>query len=173
MKRIMAPLLAFIIGISLFPILAGCGGDNGGGIIDAGNVSAPCPKGWKGYLNRESSADVNSPVKPNELEIYKDAKNDWDIFTHTGLRIKYYGPDREMDNPDYYFSEPEELSPMEIGGRTWKGYKGLWMGEPRAILWTEEGDNQIRIEVILENDGRSISLDDPDVHEIIAGIQYK
>jgi len=78
-----------------------------------------------------------------------------------------------MNNPDYYFSEPEALPPMEIGGRTWQAYKGLWMDEWRVILWTEEGEHQILIEVILENDGGSITLDDPDVREIIAGIQHK
>jgi len=173
MKKTLALILIFMLGVS---ILAGCNGGGGSSRssgperLDAGDISVEVPSGWKGYLISESMTPDDTDYRTNQIEVYKGADSFWDIYIKPGLRIVYYGAGREMDNPDYFFSDPETLPAMELGGRTWNGYKGFWLDEERALLWTEDGVHQIRIEVVLESDGK-ISLSDADVRAIIASIE--
>jgi len=175
MKRTIAVVLTLMLGISL---LVGCGGGGGsagsvsGEVYDAGNVSALVPKGWKVYPIVDVFDDYDGEYDPNGLSINKGAKGAFDQLTTPGLQIKWYasgdGPNNEYSKA--FYDDVEDLAPMTIGSRTWKGFTAVSIGYPLALLWTEEGDI-FQVTVWLENGGKKISLDDADVRAILESIQ--
>jgi hypothetical protein len=180
MKKSILLLLILILGISL---LAGCGSkpanqsdepvDTGSvdideGRIDAGNISAVCPEGWK---NIPVEGDDKDTADPNELKFYKGVKDDGLYSFLPSVAISYdnngpLGADKE-------WLEGEDLDPIEIGGRTWEGFTFEWSGDKCAKLITEDGGVKIAVTIWLDLGLESISLDDPDVREIITSIKHK
>lgn len=139
--------------------------------ISAGNVSALCPDGWKSYPVWDLWADEANTVDKDKLKFNKGAVSEDDQHVTPSMEIRYYGPNSTFFRPDKdRFDDPEDLSPMKIGERTWEGIAGLSWGNRQALIWTEDGDDEFLIAILLEYDGKKITLQDADVQAIIASI---
>ena len=164
-KKLMALLLALVLCTAM---LAGCGGDKEeapktadevkGETYDAGIVSALVPNGWKAF-----------PV--SDMFDEYDGENEFDLFTKPYVQINYY-PDTSMYVSSDWYDDVVDLEAKQIGNYTWNGFTCNNMGYPTAVLYTD-GDVQIQITMILENEGNKIALEDADVQAIIASIQVK
>lgn len=177
-KKVMALLLALVLCTAM---LAGCGGDKGeapktvdevkGETYDTGNISALVPNGWKAFPVSDLFDSYDGEYDPTALQICKGGENDFDLFTKPYVQINYY-PDNTMYVSSDWYDDVVDLDPMQIGGYTWNGFTCNNMDYPTAVLYTD-GDVQIQITMILENDGGKIALEDVDVQAIIASIQVK
>jgi hypothetical protein len=139
--------------------------------ISAGNVSALCPDGWKSYPVWDLWAEEANTVDKDKLKFNKGAVSEDDQHFTPSMEIRYYGLNSTFFRPDKdRFDDPEDLAPMKIGGRTWEGIAGLSWGNRQALIWTEDGDDEYLIAILLEYDGKKITLQDADVQAIIASI---
>ena len=87
------------------------------------------------------------------------------------VMIVYHGPDNPEPDIRSFYEDVEELEPFEVGGRTWDGFKGTSAGYKYALL-VEEGKGIIQVNVLLENDNATISLDDEDFVAILESLEY-
>ncbi len=139
--------------------------------ISAGNVSALCPDGWKSYPVWDLWAEKENTPDKDKLKFNKGAVSEDDQHFTPSIEIRYYGVDATFFRPDKdRFEDPEDLAPMKIGERTWEGIAGLSWGNKQALIWTEDGDDEFLIAILLEYDGKKITLQDADVQAIIASI---
>lgn len=175
MKKIIALLLVLLLAASL----TACGGKTEAGGADAApkgetmsteNFSVLVPDGWMGFEVMDFASSEEDAKDPDSLQICKDGETEFDIFTKPYVQIFHYGPDDTMFTPDSsWYDDVEELEAMTIGDRTWNAFTGSSLDVPIAVLWTE-GEHSYQINVILESDDGSISLDDADFQAILASI---
>ncbi len=174
MKRI----LSIITVIFMVALLASCGSsapktidDVKGETLDTGIISALVPKKWFGYQSSDVFDEYDGDYNPYSINIYFDAKSEWDSLSRPGLMITYYGPDTIMwePSPDYY-DNAEMMDDITIGGRTYKAFKATSLDYPIIIMWSMEPD-QIQINIWPENGNRKISLDDLEVQAILNSIK--
>ena len=72
------------------------------------------------------------------------------------------------------YEDTVDVGPLALSNYTWDGFSSLRDdGQAIAILWAEEGFNIFQATVYLEEDAKTISLDDADVRAIIASISHK
>lgn len=142
-----------------------------GEIFDAGNVQVLVPEGWKAFPVTDAFADDPKTMDPDVVSICKGGETDLDTLTKPSIRIDYYGPDREMMGglKDWY-SNTEDLAPMQLGNYTWTGFTTTDYGK-MAVLCAEDGDHQYQATVYLEVEGKTISLEDQDVQAILASVR--
>lgn len=182
MKRIITLLLVLLLSLALF---TACGESEApapenqgaapapevpGEIFSTGAVQALVPEGWMAFSQSDVFSDDPNALDPNVILICKDAESDVDLMSNPLVRIDYYGPDTEMGGglKDWY-SDPVDLSPMQLGKYNWEGFTTEEYGL-MAILYTEDGDYQYQATVYLETDGGTISLEDEDVQAILASV---
>lgn len=184
-KRIVLVMAILLLGIL---VLVGCGkkdedskvGDVNnkvkGDVIDAGSVSALCPKGWKNFGMKDLFSEDEKAILPNKLEFRKGSKSEDDHYKKPGFTISYYNADEtfyELDKDIY--TEVKDIEPTEIGGRTWEGFSGVNSGYRYTNVWTgtSESDEEFLITFMMDYGGEKISLDDEDVKAIIESIKVK
>lgn len=139
--------------------------------ITTGNVSALCPDGWKSYPVWDLWAEKENTPDKNILKFNKFAKTEDDQHVTPSIEIRYYGLNSSFIEPGKdRFDDAEDIGPTKIGNRIWKGITGLSWDTKQALIWTEDGDDEFLIAILLEYDGKSISLQDADVQAIIASI---
>lgn len=146
--------------------------DVSGKIVNAGNISALCPDGWKSYGVPDYFSDDIDANSKNGLKFQKGAKSLDDQFLTPGLEIQYYEHGLSPDDPEnHYEGKTEKWGPIKLGKYTWKGYIGH--DEGLAFLWTNTGSqySQITVQMNLEEEGKKISIDDADVLAIINSIK--
>ncbi|MBQ2697405.1 MAG: hypothetical protein IJF59_01915, partial [Clostridia bacterium] len=141
-----------------------------GEMFDAGRVKALVPEGWKGFPQKDPFSDQEGATDPDVINICKGATSDLDLLSKPFVRIDYYGPDTQMGGglKDWY-SNTEDLAPLQCGGYTWEGFTTTDYGL-MAVLVTEDGDHQYQASVYLETDDGKISLADADVQAILASV---
>ena len=131
------------------------------GRVDACNISAVCPDGWE---SRPWEGDDAS----NNLKFFKDLEGDFMIGYVPQININYKTGGDLFDVKAFY-DDAEDWGPETIGDRSWEGFTATWNDEKVAIL--ESGDLTLNIWLEMAN-GKSISLDDKDLRDIIASIEY-
>lgn len=142
--------------------------------VDAGNISALCPEGWKSYPVADIFSDDDDAVDPDALEFRKGAESEDDKYLTPGLKITYYGEDyslMDIDSENYFGGKFEVWGPVGLGGRTWEGLVGLENDEKFAIVQAKGGDDKFDAMIQLEDGGQIISLEDDDVLAILASIK--
>ncbi|MBE6982474.1 MAG: hypothetical protein E7437_09180 [Ruminococcaceae bacterium] len=184
MKKLFALVLAALMCVSL----VACGGDGEKGQdkeqtqapteaakaepFDAGNVMVDVAAGWKAFAVADVFAEDNA-MDPNKISVIKGGESDWDSLTKPNMNILYYPPETDLMTPSgEWYDDSVDLAPMELGGRTWNGFTATSLGMPLAVLWTgESGGDQFQINICLELEGGSVSLEDADIQAMIASIR--
>lgn len=142
-----------------------------GEIFDAGNVKALAPEGWMAFPIADVFSETEGAKDPDVIQICKDAKSDFDIFTNPYVQINYYGPDVEFFAPgtDWY-TDVEEIKPFMAGTHEWEGFTGYSDEYLFAMLWCIEGDIEYQASMWLNGENFSISWNDEDVLAILASV---
>lgn len=136
-------------------------------------LSVLVPEGWMAFPKADVFEDYpDEPGDPSGLLIYKDAKDDFDIFTKPGITIDYYTPDKTMVSPKSYYADAKDLEPITTGEYTWEGFTATSLDKPLAVLSMTE-PYQIQVSVWTEMDDGKISLEDADLQAILASIKIK
>ena len=65
------------------------------------------------------------------------------------------------------YKDGKDIEDIKTSDHTWRGYTATSVGYPIAVLFTEDGDEQIQVAVTLENGDEKISLEDADVLAIL------
>ena len=157
-------------------VLVGCGDSMQsvkGETFDGGNIEVFVPEGWKAYHGPDVFGDYEEGYDPNVVNIGKGVENELELFSKPMVNIHYSGdkslimPSKEM------YEDGKDIADIKTGDYTWKGFTGVSMGYPIAILFTEFNDNQIQASITLENGDIKISLEDADVLALLEGIKIK
>ena len=145
-------------------VFAGCGNSAKsvkGETFDGGNIEVFVPEGWKAFHGADVFGDYEEGYDPNTVSIGKGAESELDLFNKPMVHITYSGKDRK------------DIEDIKTSDHTWRGYTATSVGYPIAVLFTEDGDEQIQVAVTLENGDEKISLEDADVLAILEGIKVK
>ena len=176
MKRFTGILVTIIF----VAVLSSCGSktpktidDVKGKELDSGIISVLVPEKWYGFFGKDVFDEYEGDINPYVVNVYYDAKSDWDTLSSPGVMITYYGPDTIMwePNPDTY-ENAELMDDIVINGRTYKAFKATSLDYPIIMLWSKEPD-QIQISIWPENGKKKISLDDIEVQAILNSIKIK
>jgi hypothetical protein len=186
MKRMLALMMAMVLCVSM---LAACGGSEKkagdaagetaqeeeikGEVFDAGNVSAFVPEGWAAFPVADMWSDDEDAMDPDQVQICKDAKSEWDLFSKPYIAIMYYGEDTDLIAPDSsWYEEAEDIEDIKLSNLTWKGFTAVSLDMPMAILWADDGaGNQYEVTIYLKTAEAEIALDDADVLAILESIK--
>lgn len=144
--------------------------------IDAGEVAALCPTGWKSVGVEDLEASDSESIRSDALRFVKDGSSSEDIYNNAYIEITYYKDSSSFKSVDAqeWYENVNELEKKNYGTLTWEGYSAVSMGKSfvyletqkdkayiTATLWTQEG-NEV-----------SASLDDADAQAILASITIK
>lgn len=124
------------------------------------------PAGWNCFYGIDSEGKTT----PKKLHIYKDAQTEFDIFTHAGLTICYYGKDEHFLSPKFFYDHVQDLEPFECGHYQWNGYTCTSMGYPYTMLTAMANGAVFYVMVLTQNGEHQISLQDADVRAILESI---
>ena len=101
-------------------------------------------------------------------------ESELDLFNKPMVHITYSGKDRTLSMPSKeLYKDGKDIEDIKTSDHTWRGYTATSVGYPIAVLFTEDGDEQIQVAVTLENGDEKISLEDADVLAILEGIKVK
>lgn len=145
-----------------------------GEIFDGGNIEVFVPEGWKAFRGPDTFDDYEEGYDPNVVSIGKGVENDFELFTKPMIYVTYSGKDRTLSMPSKeLYQDAKDIKDIKTDDYTWNGYTATSIGYPIAVLFTEDGDEQIQVSVTLENGDEKISLKDADVQAILEGIKVK
>ena len=149
-------LTIMVTTIVMIFVFAGCGNSAKsvkGETFDGGNIEVFVPEGWKAFHGADVFGDYEEGYDPN---------------------ITYSGKDRTLSMPSKeLYKDGKDIEDIKTSDHTWRGYTATSVGYPIAVLFTEDGDEQIQVAVTLENGDEKISLEDADVLAILEGIKVK
>ncbi len=175
-------ILVYVLTVSVLAMLAGCGGsvddqaEVKGEVFDAGQISALAPKGWMAFPVPDAFDAHGGENKPDEINICKDAKNQWDMFNNPMITITYFGPDKSFTSAKSFYEDVEDIAGFTLGNYEWTGFRGTSLGDaPYTILETTDGEIAIQVAIMEKsnNEKLEIKLDDADVQAIVASITVK
>ena len=156
--------------------LAGCGTSSKsvkGESFDGGNIEVFVPEGWKAFHDPDTFDDYEEGYDPNIVNIGKGVELEVELFSKPMVNIHYSGEKSLIMPTKEIYEDGKDLEDIKNGDYTWKGFRGLSIGYPIAILFTEFDDKQIQVSITLENGDSKISLEDEDVLAILEGIKIK
>lgn len=167
-------LIAIFMMISVF---AGCGDSAKyvkGETFDGGNIEVFVPEGWKAFHGADTFGDYEEGYNPNVVSVGKGVEDELELLSKPMVHITYSGEDRTLTMPSKdLYQDGKDIRDIKTDEHTWKGYTATSIGYPIAVLFTEDGDEQIQVTVTLENGDEKISLEDADVQAILEGIKVK
>lgn len=170
MKKLLMLMLAVVMCLA---VVVGCGGEGNteitGETYDTGIISVLVPKNWEAYPVMDYFTDSNGVVDPNQVRIVKDAKSELDTFSKPYLQITYYETQTSEPMREFY-TDPQDIEPITTDKYTWNGFTALSLEYPVAVLWTQIGDSQIQILMMLESSDGKVAIEDADVQAIIASV---
>ena len=158
-------------------VFTGCGDSAKsvrGETFDGGNIEVFVPEGWKAFHGADTFGDYDEGYDPNVVSIGKGADSELDLFSKPMMHITYSGKNRTLSMPSKeLYKDGKDIEDIRTDDHTWRGYTATSVGYPIAVLFTEDGDEQIQVAVTLENGDEKISLEDADVLAILEGIKVK
>ena len=170
-------LTIMVTTIVMIFVFAGCGNSAKsvkGETFDGGNIEVFVPEGWKAFHGADVFGDYEEGYDPNTVSIGKGAESELDLFNKPMVHITYSGKDRTLSMPSKeLYKDGKDIEDIKTSDHTWRGYTATSVGYPIAVLFTEDGDEQIQVAVTLENGDEKISLEDADVLVILEGIKVK
>ena len=179
----MKKLIALLLALTMVLCLAACGGEKGGSAgktpdqitgetYDAGNVSALVPDGWKAFPVTDMWSDDPNATDPDQLNIVKDGKTEFDMLSKPYIQIVHYEPGSMMVPSKTYYDSAADVEPITTGNLTWEGFSAVGMLDSSfIIMWTTNADgHQFQINIYDKTSEGTITLNDADVQAILASI---
>lgn len=157
-------------------MLAACGDSKQsvkGETFDGGNIEVFVPEGWKAYHGPDVFDSYEEGYDPNVVNVGKGVEDEVELFSKPMVNINYSG-DKSLIMPSKdIYEDGKDIEDITTGDYTWKGFTGVSIGYPIAVLFTEFDGQQIQVSMTLENGDQKISLEDPDVLALLEGIKVK
>ena len=135
-------------------------------LYDTGLLSVLQPKGWLAF----SASDTDGNEDPSSVYLIKNGKEQTDFLYHPYLWITRYTDGRSWFSSKSFYDDAKDIDPVTIGERNWEGFTFTSLDVPGMTIYTEDEKGQWVCNMILENSGESISVDDDDVRKIIESI---
>ena len=144
-----------------------------GETINAGNVSATCPEGWYNMPVRDYFSDVEDALDPGSLKFQKDTDDEWSYGP--AIIVSFFGTDHEMMSYDTlkgFYDEAVDVEAFTVGDDVWHGIQYNIGDDILEATISVKGNGAVEVLLVLEGEGRSISLTDPDVLTVLSSIKY-
>lgn len=185
MKKI--PAFAAAAALS-FAMLTGCG-DSSSDAASSADVSSSeakiltehdttvfmvlVPDGWSAAPVADLLKKFDGKTNPEQLYILKGGKTAEDISKYPYIWVSYYKDAGTYASAKSIYSDAQDLPPMQIGGRTWEGYKYTSSGYPGTCLTSSDGSGLWVCLFVLENGENKIAIEDEDVKTILSSLKIK
>jgi len=135
-------------------------------IFDSGVIRVNVPDGWKSFVGTDSEGKDT----PKKVFVYKNANEPLEIFSRAGITVCYFGKGDYYFSPKSFYDNVEDIESLILGGREWKGYTCTSLGYPYIMLESYGDGTVFQVMVLLENGEHKISMEDPDVQDVIGSI---
>ncbi len=167
-KLVMKKLIGILFAVMM---LVGC--SSGGTLYDTGVISTEVPNGWKGFHGADVFGDYEGePGDPTVIQVGKGSEEMLDVFNEPYVMLQVHeDPNQTYKIYENMLDDPEAITEVKIGERTWSGFRGTSLGYDITQLLVREGDNALFVQ-ITSKDG-SITIDTPEVKTIIEKFTVK
>lgn len=135
-----------------------------GELFDNGILRVVVPTDWKLFYGIDSECKVD----PKKLHIYKNAQRELDIFHKAGVTVCLIDT---CISTKWFYDNVKDIEPMVLGNYQWNGYTCTSLGYPYTMLETTGDGFAIKVMILMENNGHTISLDDEDVRMLLESIE--
>lgn len=183
MKRFLIIIMVFILVASL----AACGGktedtsqeteateeakteetkdadDTAGKIFESEEFTVVVPDGWFAHEMFKDGV-----AKTDQVNIVKGTEDPFEAFDYPLITLSYGGPSMTLlpVSKDFY-EGAEDIDPVEIGGKTFKGFKAITYDRPLVCLFAEDGEKQYQAAMWTKTSKGEFTLEDEDVVKIL------
>ena len=130
-----------------------------------------------GVFKVEASSDwniqkrkVDGSEQDNQVYVIKDGE---DANSYASLLIIYYKDASTYASAKSFYNDAQDLAPLQIGDRTWEGYKYTSSGYPGTCLTSKDGNGLWVCLFVLENGDNKITIEDEDVKTILSSLKIK
>ena len=142
--------------------------------IEAGNVSAICPDGWKSVGVPDYSASDADTLSTDKLRFINGGSSAEDATSYPTIEISCYNADYEEEDPENVYGSVTEIESFSTGNYTWEGYTGTSLGVSFTHLSTTDGSHKYIVmlyELSNIGNGEDAAVSDSDVQGILASIE--
>ena len=134
--------------------------------FDNGVLRVQVPSGWAIFRGIDSECRITD----KKVHIFKDAKQETDIFTHAGITVCFFGKQDYYVSPRFFYDDMADMEAFTLGAHRWEGYTCTSCGYPYTMLEEHRDGCVFQVMILMKNGDREISLDDSDVREILESI---
>ena len=197
MKKVLAMILSSVLTCTM---LASCGDSSStGGTSSAANSSqagvssaaesskaeeqptqydttvftVSVPGGWAAAPVADVLKKFDGVTNPEQVYIIKGGKQAQDIVKYPYVWVTYYKDASSYMSSKGFYSDAEDIAPVEIGGKSWEGYKYTSSGFPGTCLTCTEGSGLWVCLFVLKNADMEITVQDEDVKAILSSLKVK
>lgn len=139
--------------------------DEDDGTFATDQFSVFVPEGWKAFTFTPRGRTTG--VDPRKVAMHKGNQ-----LSTPGLTILYFRPNQTMPSDNQDFEDIEDLEPLEIGDLVYEGFSYVQSDLAYMQLRTENAEgHKFQVTILLEKNGEQLSVDDPDVQEILESLK--
>lgn len=135
-------------------------------LFDSGYFRINVPVGWMAFWGIDSECRTTR----KKVHIYKDAKQETDIFTHAGITICFFNRQDWYLSPKFIYDNVADMEAFTLGAYTWSGYTCTSLGYPYTMLEAKQDGCVFQVMILMKNGEHEISLDDADVKIILESL---
>lgn len=184
-KKFLAVIAAAVLVCSLLTACGNAGSSSDGSdrstsgaaeslnVYDTGMFTVSLPDGWTAVAVEDKLQKYDGVTDPEQLYIIKGGTKTEDIFSYPYIWVSYYKDANTFASAKSMYQDSQDLDPMQIGSRTWEGYKYTSSGYPGTCLTCKQDGSLWACLFVLENGKRSISIQDEDVKTILSSLKAK
>lgn len=131
------------------------------------------PGGWAAAPVADLLKKFDGVTNPEQVYIIKGGKQAQDIVKYPYVWVTYYKDASSYMSSKGFYSDAEDIAPVEIGGKSWEGYKYTSSGFPGTCLTCTEGSGLWVCLFVLKNADMEITIQDEDVKTILSSLKVK
>jgi hypothetical protein len=135
-------------------------------LFDSGCIRVAVPEGWMAFCGIDSECRTTQ----KKVHIFKDARLETDIFTHSGITVCFFDSDDIYVSPKFIYDNVVDLEAFTLGAYTWNGYTCTSLGYPYTMLEAKHDGCVFQVMILTKNGEYEISLTDADVQAILTSL---
>ena len=137
-------------------------------LFDSGYFRIIVPVGWMAFFGIDSECRTTQ----KKVHIYKDAKQETDIFTHAGITICFFDRQDYYLSPKFIYDNVADMEAFSLGAYTWNGYTCTSFGYPYTMLEAEHDGCVFQVMILTKNGEYEVSPEDDDVKAILESLTH-
>ena len=134
--------------------------------FDNGVLRVQVPSGWAIFRGIDSECRITD----KKVHIFKDAKQETDIFTHAGITVCFFGKQDYYVSPRFFYDDVADMEAFTLGAHRWEGYTCTSCGYPYTMLETVCHRYTLQVMILMKNGTHEISLKDEAVKTILESL---